>query len=133
MCFKYWATIIVTSYVVFASHSIHAKTNKTIASLSALPNKCVALRHGRTCFAPITLRFSVPKPGRYCIQQQGKKQVMYCESVQRYGLFNFEFQSKTKLTYLLIEQSTKNELASADIGVAWVHQKTSRKRRWRIF
>jgi len=133
MSFKYWATVIVSSFVAVVSGQAYGKANQTITSISALPNKCVALRHGRTCFAPITLRFSVPKPGRYCIRQQDNKHLMYCESIERYGLFNFEFQSKTKLTYLLIEQSTLVELASTDVDVAWVHQKTSRKRRWRIF
>jgi hypothetical protein len=112
-----------------------AKSDELLANttLSSLPNKCVALRHGRTCFAQIKLRFTVPKPGRYCIRQQGLKRLMYCESIQRYGLFNFEFESKTKLTYVLIDQSTETEIALTDIDVAWVHQKTSRKRRWRIF
>lgn len=124
---------LITGVAVTVSNSAQSEVSLPKAQLSALPNKCVALRHGRTCFAQITLRFSVPKPGRYCIRQQDLKRLMYCESIQRYGLFNFEFKSKTKLTYLLIEQSTQAELASTDIGVAWVHQKTSRKRRWRIF
>lgn len=115
--------------------SKHASANQPLAKfeLSALPNKCVALREGRTCFAKIALRFSVLKPGKYCIKQHGEDIVLYCEVIERYGLFNVDFQSKTTMAYTLIEQSTQLELASAIIDVAWVHHKTSKKRRWRIF
>lgn len=115
------------------SQSAMARETLTKFDLSALPNKCIALRQGRTCFAQVTLRFSVLKPGRYCIKQHGMTDPLYCESIQRYGLFNVEFQSKSKMAYTLIDQITQQELASTTVDVAWVHQKTSRKRRWRIF
>ncbi|MGB1298025.1 MAG: DUF3019 domain-containing protein [Psychrobium sp.] len=111
--------------------------NSAVASLtpelSALPNKCVALRKGRTCFAKITLRFRVTSPGRYCVVGPDKSKTLYCESIERYGLFSFEFKSEKKLTFFLIDDATQAQIASTDIDVAWVHKKTSRKRRWRIF
>jgi len=109
------------------------KASPSSAELSALPNKCVALRKGRTCFAKITLRFRVNHPGRYCIVEQDKKQPLYCESIDRYGLFAFEFQSEKKLTYFLVDAANQVNISSTIIDVAWVHKKTSRKRRWRIF
>ena len=109
------------------------RTSPLSPELSAMPNKCVALRKGRTCFAKITLRFRVSHPGRYCIVEQDKEQPLYCESIDRFGLFAFEFQSEKKLTYFLVDATNQVNIASTIIDVAWVHKKTSRKRRWRIF
>lgn len=101
--------------------------------LSVMPNKCVALRKGRTCFAKMTFRFRVNHPGHYCIVEQDRKRPLYCETIERYGLFSFEFQSEKKLTYFLVNSANQMNIASTIIDVAWVHKKTSRKRRWRIF
>lgn len=109
------------------------KASTLSPELTAMPNKCVALRKGRTCFAKITLRFRVSHPGRYCIVEQNKKQPLFCESIDRYGLFAVDFQSEKKLTYFLVDMASKVNIASTIIDVAWVHKKTSRKRRWRIF
>lgn len=101
--------------------------------MSALPNKCVALHKGRTCYAQITMRFAVPKPGQYCLLRREDEKVIACEAIERYGLFQLQFESTSKQAYSLIEQLTKKEIAQAMIDVAWVHQKKSRKRRWRLF
>ncbi len=133
MYFRCLIPYFIVGSSAFVTGLLNAAENTDVPRLTALPNKCVALRHGRTCFAQITLRFTVLKPGRYCITKRNAKQPLYCESIDRYGLFNVEFQSKTKQAYVLVEQSTKQELATTVIDVAWVHQKTSRKRRWRLF
>ena len=106
---------------------------KSDTFLSALPNKCVALHKGRTCYAQITMRFSVPRPGQYCLLRREDEKVIACEAIERYGLFKLQFESTSKQAYLLVEQLTKKEVAQAMIDVAWVHQKKSRKRRWRLF
>lgn len=100
---------------------------------SALPNKCVALHKGRTCYAQITMRFAVPKPGQYCLLRKEDSKILTCEAIERYGLFQIQFESTSKQAYSLVERLTKKEIAQAMIDVAWVHQKKSRKRRWRLF
>lgn len=117
----YWLTPVV-SYAEVAKYQ-----------LSTLPNKCVALRHGRTCFAQVVLRFEVVKPGLYCIRRQNKEQPLYCETISRYGSFKYDFQAKSKQIFTLVEQGKSRILASTTIDVAWVHQVRSRKRRWRLF
>jgi hypothetical protein len=108
-------------------------------SFSALPANCIALRHGRTCYANVTLNWSSHVKQDYCIyikQSQAVStplQSIKCwkNSTGNQVIFNFE--SNKKIEFQLISSKDNQVIAETAVEVSWVHKATPRKRRWRIF
>jgi hypothetical protein len=117
-------------FITFSSEAENVKTANIV--FSAQPAMCVALTQGRTCYANVKIEWSVEKPGDFCIVQKAPKQHLKCWTQTDGNVFSFEFQSNESVTYQLINPN--NELiAETTIDVTWVHKKSPRKRRWRLF
>ena len=100
--------------------------------LQVKPGMCVALNQGRTCFAQITIQWSAAINDNFCIVQKQSKQEIKCWKNSKGSSISFEFESNESLTYQLV--NTKDEtLAETTVDVSWVHKKSPRKRRWRLF
>ena len=106
---------------------------------SAQPSNCIALRHGRTCYAIVKLNWSSSIKQDYCIYiKQAETENTLLKSLQCWKnskgsevVFNFE--SDKKIEFQLISSKDKQVIAETAVEVSWVHKPTARKRRWRIF
>ena len=106
---------------------------------SAQPANCIALRHGRTCYATVKLNWSSAIKQDYCIYvKQAETEKALLTSLQCWKnsmgsevIFNFE--SDKKIEFQLISSKDKQVIAETAVEVSWVHKPTARKRRWRIF
>ncbi|WP_076417063.1 DUF3019 domain-containing protein [Colwellia sp. UCD-KL20] len=99
------------------------------------PAMCVALNQGRTCYAQVNIQWSALLNNDFCIVQKKStqpQQTIKCWKNSKGNSFSFEFESSESLTYQLINNNNE-PLAEATVDVSWVHKKSPRKRRWRLF
>ncbi|TQV87912.1 DUF3019 domain-containing protein [Aliikangiella coralliicola] len=101
--------------------------------LGLTPNKCVALRKGRECFATVEVKWQVPDVGNYCLRRQSDKLQITCWRGQAQGEFLYVFRSHDKEVLNLVSENSGETLASATINVSWVYKSKRRKGRWRMF
>jgi len=98
----------------------------------AQPTMCVALNQGRTCYANVTIEWNTTQKDDFCISKKASNKPLKCWQQAKGKTFSFEFESNKSITYQLIKAN--NEIvAETKINVTWVHKKSPRKRRWRLF
>jgi len=106
---------------------------------SAQPSNCIALTHGRTCYANITLSWYNPVKQDYCLYIKHPKSklaqlpALKCWKNSKGNQIVFNFESDKKIEFQLLSSTDKRVVAEAVVEVSWVHKATPRKRRWRIF
>ena len=115
------------------------KLSLSRVSFSAQPANCIALRHGRTCYANVKLTWSRDIKENYCLYikqpevAQEKRQRIQCWENSMGNQIIFNFESNKKIEFQLMSSKDNNVIAEAAVEVSWVHKATPRKRRWRIF
>ncbi|WP_440055425.1 DUF3019 domain-containing protein [Pseudoalteromonas sp. T1lg65] len=131
MYFKRWSWMALLALLYFSSSSQADDISKGI--LNAVPNKCVALNQGRTCYADVTLSVNAPEVGDYCLRESGSKKILQCWANVTSFEYLFEFGSEESVSYELISKQQRDVLAVTTIEVNWVHKVRVKKRRWRLF
>ncbi len=101
--------------------------------LFATPNKCVALREGRTCYADIEMSWQAPLQGNYCLQKVNEKTFIQCWQNRQTGSVSYQFNAKQTVNFQLVDISTGQALYTAPVEVSWVYKNKQKKRRWRLF
>lgn len=108
-------------------------------NFSAQPANCIALRHGRTCYANVTLSWASPIKQDYCIYiKKPKNSLTQIQRVKCWKNSNgdqviFSFESNKKIEFQLMSSKQNSVIAETAVDVSWVHEATPRKRRWRLF
>lgn len=108
-------------------------------NFSAQPANCIALRHGRTCYANVTLNWTSPTKQDYCIYikrattKQTQLQSIKCWKNSNGNQIVFNFESNKKIEFQLMSSKDNQVIAETAVEVNWVHKATQRKRRWRVF
>lgn len=115
------------------NQSVLDKGSQAVNLLVLKPNKCVALRKGRKCFATVEVRWQVQTKGDYCLRRQHDQMVINCWQDQAHGDFSYVFGSENKEQLELVEQSHQRIVSTAFIQVSWVYKSKRKKSRWRIF
>lgn len=117
-----------------SSYAIAQTNEKNLPAIifTSVPQKCVALRQGRTCYTTVKLKYHVLEHGYYCVFSSLKKKATRCFDGKK-GRVSLPFKSKDKVVYTLVDPKTNTVLASTSVEVAWVHKTETRKRRWRLF
>ena len=59
------------------------------------PNKCVALREGRPCYALVSVNWKKTSVGNYCLRYSKSKQLLQCWTAQSSGVYQYEFDGST--------------------------------------
>lgn len=127
-------TLLYAAFCGAATQSLGtAKPSAEVEQFNALPATCITLRQGRKCFTNVTISLKISKIGDYCVYQQGGTKPIRCWQKVHPSNLSFTFESAKKVVYELREQQSQEIIAQTAVEVSWVHQKTSRKRRWRIF
>ncbi len=122
-----------------SQHQTNKKSSLTSVNFSAQPANCIALRHGRTCYANVTLSWFSPVKQDYCVYvkqvktKSTQQKMVQCwkNSSGNQTIFNFE--SNKKVEFQLISLKDNKVIAETAVEVNWVHKAAPRKRRWRIF
>lgn len=114
------------------SEEVNVEETPKSTMFSVQPAMCVALTQGRTCYANVTIEWATNHNGSFCIYQKSPQKNIKCWKHLTQGVFKFEFESKESVTYQLINNQN-DPVAETTIDVSWVHKKSLRKRRWRLF
>ncbi len=97
------------------------------------PNKCIALRKGRKCYATIEIKWKARIKNDYCLRRKKDEQLIRCWQARNQGTYHYNFQSSTTEEIELIIKSSGMLVARESIQVIWIYKSRKRKRRWRIF
>jgi hypothetical protein len=106
---------------------------------SAQPSSCIALRHGRTCYANVTLNWVSATKQDYCIYikplqaKKSQEKSVKCWKNSQGNQVVFNFESNQKVEFQLMSSKDNKVIAETAVEVSWVHKATPRKRRWRLF
>lgn len=109
------------------------KSNESAQLLKLVPNKCVALRKGRKCFANIKVEWSAAKKGSYCLRRSSDKLQINCWHGALLGRFKYIFASNEDEQLELVSVDSQQTIAVSTIKVSWVHNSKKRRTRWRVF
>lgn len=121
-------------YLVLLSHfNIATAKESKVELLELTPNKCVALRKGRECFASINILWKAESVADYCLRRITDNKLIRCWNNQNKGTLRYTFRSSQKEDLGLYLKDTNTMLAEASIKVVWVYKTRSRKKRWKIF
>lgn len=120
-------------FLLILPSTLLAQNSDESSALSALPNTCVALREGRSCYADIVLTWSQPVIGNYCLRDATSKYIMQCWLKQQNGTLRYNFDSKESITFELFDSNTSRVITTAQVKLQWVYQNRQKKRRWRLF
>jgi hypothetical protein len=123
-------TIPVYIAALFAA-STHAEE---AAFLKLSPDQCVALTQGQKCYVDVTLSWTLPTAGDYCLYSSQQDGALYCWRKKHRGELSKEFVSDKTIKFRLINERNKQLMLSQELKVTWVHQKKGQPRMWwRIF
>ncbi|PAJ75579.1 hypothetical protein CJF42_04465 [Pseudoalteromonas sp. NBT06-2] len=104
-----------------------------IDHFAVTPNKCIALRKGRPCYAIVSVNWKKLNIGNYCLRNSKSKQIMQCWTAQNAGIYQYEFNSEKNQSFELVNTKTGHVSGKAGIKVHWVYTNKQKKRRWRLF
>lgn len=139
MCFnigKGLAIVLATLlYCLLVGKQVSAKeltlTDKVV--FTALPEQCVTLRQGRSCFATVELQWQSPSKQSFCLYQEGEDKQLGCWKNNNNVQVKIDFESNKSVKYQLRKEVNNKVVAEAQVEVSWQHKNTARKRRWRLF
>ena len=121
-------------YGLFLPHTGQANDLSTgQVTFSALPEQCVTLRQGRSCFAKVELHWQSYSKQSFCLYQQDQKKQLGCWQNNNNARIKIEFESNKSVIYQLRTTSDNKVIAETQVEVSWQHKNTARKRRWRLF
>ncbi|OUR78985.1 hypothetical protein A9Q75_12550 [Colwellia psychrerythraea] len=116
---------------VSANELAVSDNNKVV--FTALPEQCVTLRQGRSCFATVELQWKSPSKQSFCLYQEGEKKQLACWKNSNNVQIKIDFESNKSVKYQLRKEVNDKVVAEAQVEVSWQHKNTARKRRWRLF
>lgn len=97
------------------------------------PEQCVTLRQGRSCFATIHFQWQSTQKESLCLFQANQVKALICWKNTQAGDINIEFEASENTQYQLRTLAHNKVVAQSQIKVSWLHKRSSRKRRWRLF
>lgn len=119
--------------LVNVSETPFKQVEETPINFTAQPEQCVTLRQGRKCFASVTLEWQAETEQNLCLHEYGHQKEIACWQGNKNAKVEFEFESNETVVYQLISNENQKIMAQTQIKVSWLHKKSSRKKRWRLF
>jgi hypothetical protein len=107
--------------------------NPTSYALEVKPESCVALHKGQRCFIRVTLSWTSPGLGEYCIFEDPGSKALHCSSSAT-GQLVVNYASASSIVYQLRESEADQPVAFARVSTSWVYRTGRRSSSsWRIF
>lgn len=124
-----FAYVPLVSLGLLMSPATNANDQRT---LTVVPDKCVALRKGQTCYQRVKIRFKLDNTGNYCLYLNDNEQAEKCWSGVASGEYMHDVRSSENVEISLQKNSTV--VAQTRVTVAWVYKNKPRRRSsWRLF
>ena len=108
-------------------------------SLSVVPNKCVSLRKGQTCYQRVQFRWSSQEAQtRYkivCLRQESSSDVLACWENETSGKFRYYLEAaETQNFFLVAGDKLEPVIGRTTVSINWVYDsRATRRGRWRLF
>ena len=119
---------------IFMSSQVKANELKFEPKLTIAPEQCVALLQGQACYVTVELNWQTAVLGDYCLYSSLNSRALECWRDKKMGELKQEFVSKANIEFFLRAQSSKENIATIEIKMAWVHKKKGKPRKsWRMF
>ena len=119
---------------IILSSQVQANSLDVKPTLTIVPEQCVALLQGQSCYVTVELNWQTPKQGNYCLYSSLNTQPIQCWQSQKMGELKQEFVSKNNIKFFLRLKNSKDNIANVEIKMAWVHKRKGRPRTsWRMF
>jgi len=146
--------ILVAAFTLMFMSPIQAEPTDSNAWLKIIPEQCVALLQGQECYVTVELSWRTTVSGNYCLYSSLNMKALRCWENKKIGEFKQEFSSKNNIKFYLTHKKDLenkqgnaqkndaissfnfrlNDVASAEIKMAWVHKKKGKPRTsWRMF
>lgn len=146
--------ISVAAFTLIFMSPIQAEPADSNAWLTIIPEQCVALLQGQECYVNAELKWETTVSGDYCLYSSLTITALRCWENKKTGEFKREFSSKNNIKFYLSDKKhfknnqennlenaqitslnhRLNDIASAEIKMAWVHKKKGKPRTsWRMF
>ncbi|HMW50002.1 MAG TPA: DUF3019 domain-containing protein, partial [Cellvibrionaceae bacterium] len=90
------------------------------ATLTAKPNKCIALNRGQACYQTVRFYWHTPAAGDYCLFAEGQPTPLHCWQGAGAPPFQHEFVGQQSQGFF-IRTPEGQTLAQLDLVVAWVY------------
>lgn len=134
-----WIGTIMLS-VVFCCHAAPALSAEN-DQLSVVPDRCISLLKGRTCYQRVQFRWKLPDTeiananGKICLWREGDSAALTCWDGELEGAFRYSLEAVETTSFHLVEGSGQLPIiSSTSVTVSWVYNKRgSRRSRWRLF
>ena len=125
--------ILVLSQFCSSATAAEVKAVEQNIFIKAVPNKCVALRKGRECFATIKVKWKSQLKSQYCLRRQSDNLEINCWENHSEGDFFYVFSSSEDEQLVLVRTADKRVMGTSKIKVSWVYNSKKRRSRWRVF
>jgi len=124
---KAMASLLIASATFFT-----VQATADVSELTAKPNKCVALRKGKTCYETIVLLYTATQKSDFCLMLDGEDDPLACWTDTAQAQYRYRLASSTSLEFRIID-SEQAPLAHATVRVVWVYRQPRKRNRWRLF
>lgn len=137
MATKFYSVKTNASALVFTAFSltmIPYSFADNVVSLTAKPERCVALNEGQICYQKTLLTWQTEKIADYCLFESDRKEPITCWLNTNQGQAKIDFASETTKKYQLTLKKIEDPIASTKVEVTWVYSKKKKRRTsWRLF
>ena len=104
------------------------------ATLTVEPGRCIALQQGQTCYANVSLSWTTPIDGEYCVFDDRQTAPILCWNGNSVTSYRVAFESNKNVRYEIRNKSDNQLMAQALVKISWVYKSnTSSTSRWRLF
>ncbi len=123
---------LITILVCSTSMKVHATDIKP--SLKIIPDRCISLHRGQTCYQKITIHWQSAIKTDYCLFQKGVDSPLKCWKASSYGELKIDFQSDKSIDFELRQKGEHSPVATSSLSIHWVYKSTKKQKRgWRLF
>ncbi|MDN4501371.1 DUF3019 domain-containing protein [Alteromonadaceae bacterium BrNp21-10] len=122
--------LLITALLIgFITHS-HATTTR----LSIMPQQCVSLYQGQSCYSQVKVTWQSGEKNDYCLYIENQSQPLKCWHNVTTGMLLHELNTSHNIRFILQVKGQRIDIADSELTVSWVYQKKQKSRlTWRLF
>ncbi|MFK8082124.1 MAG: DUF3019 domain-containing protein [Granulosicoccus sp.] len=134
-----WRRLIVTLLCAVFSGYVAPVLSADGVQFTAVPNKCISLLKGQTCYQRVQFRWGSDDTGTVhklvCLWREGDSLALTCWEGQFEGLYRYNLEAaETTSFYLVAGREQEPVIARTSVKVSWVYNnRSTRRSRWRLF
>ena len=111
------------------------------AQLSVVPDRCISLLQGQTCYLGVRFRWKLQDidttnaNNTICLWREGESVAMTCWEGEFEGVFRYSLEAAETTSFHLVSGNGQQPIiGSTKVTISWVYNKRkSKSSRWRLF